>query len=284
MLRKIAKWTAILAGVLVGLLLVTVGVIHIAGGRVLAQRWDVPLTSIAIPDDSATVAEGRRLAAIRGCTGCHKEDLSGQLFFDDPLIARVTATNLSTRIPDYSDGELARMIRHGVGLDGTSSPAMPSSMFYHLSDRDVGAIIAFLRTVPPVENDLPTTTIRLMGRFGLVAGQYHTQATLIDHEADRIPPVTEEGTPNGHYLAYTTCTECHGPTLEGGGFSAAPPLVIVRGYSADEFTRLMRSGVPRGGQELEMMGGVARSRFSHFSEEEIAALYEYLGSMGVAGG
>ena len=284
MLRKIAKWTAIVAGVVVGLLFVAAVVIHIAGGRVLAQRWDVPLTSIAIPDDSATMAEGRRLAAIRGCTGCHKEDLSGQLFFDDPLIARVTATNLSTRIPDYSDDELARMIRHGVGLDGTSSPAMPSSMFYHLSDRDVGAIIAFLRTVPPVENDLPTTTIRLMGRFGLVTGKYHTQATLIDHEADRIPPVTEDGIPNGHYLAYTTCTECHGQTLEGGGFSAAPPLVIVRGYSADEFTSLMRSGVPRGGQELEMMGGVARNRFAHFSEEEIAALYEYLGSMRVAGG
>ncbi len=279
MLRKIAKWLAIVTGVLVGLVLVAIVVIHVAGGRVLAQRWDIPPTNIVIPEDSAAVAEGRRLAAIRGCTGCHMEDLAGQLFFDDPLIARVTATNLSTRIPDYSDGELVRMIRHGVGLDGTSSPAMPSSMFYHLSDRDVGAIVAFLRTIPPLQNDLPTTTIRLMGRFGLVTGEFHTQAALIDHQADRIPPLTADGTSNGRYLAYTTCTECHGQSLDGGGFSDAPPLVIVRGYSLDEFTRLMQTGVPRDGRELGMMGGVARSRFVHFSEEEITALHQYLKSM-----
>lgn len=48
MLRKIAKWASIVAGVLVGLLLVTILVIHLAGGRVLAQRWDIPLTTIEI--------------------------------------------------------------------------------------------------------------------------------------------------------------------------------------------------------------------------------------------
>jgi len=279
MLRKILKWAAVAVGALGGILLLTVVAIWIAGGRVLAKRYDVPLTTVAVPDDSASVAEGRRLAATRGCTGCHKQDLSGQVFFDDPLIARVTASNLSIRVPEYRDDELARVIRHGVALDGTSSPAMPSSMFYHLSDGDVGAIIRFLRSVPPVENDLPTTTIRLMGRFGLVTGKYHTQAALIDHRADRIPPVTENGTPNGRYLSYTACTECHGQTLEGGGFSAAPPLVIVKGYSLDEFTRLMRIGEPRDGRDLPMMGPVGRSRFAYFTDEEIEALHGYLQSL-----
>jgi len=279
MLRKILKWATVAVGGLVGVLLLAVVAIWIAGGRVLAKSYDVPLTSVAIPADPASVEEGRRLAFIRGCTGCHKRDLSGQVFFDEPMLARVIATNLSTRIPHYSDEELVRMIRHGVAPDGRGTPAMPSSMFYHLSDHDVGAIVAFLRTMPPVENELPTTTIRLMGRFGLVVGQYHMQADLIDHEADRIPPATEDGTPNGRYLAYTACTECHGQELEGGEFSQAPPLAIVKAYSLDEFTQLMQAGVPRDGRDLEMMGPVAVNRFSNFTDEEIEALHGYLQSL-----
>ncbi len=278
MLRKIAKWMAIVTGSLVGLVLVAIVVIYIVGGRVLAQRWDIPLTSIAIPDDSATVEEGRRLAAIRGCKGCHKEDFSGQVFIDDPLLARISSPNLTKILGRYSNDDLVGIIRHGVWPDGKGSAAMPSSMFYHLSDHDVAAIIAFLRSVPPVEKDLPASSIRLMARLGLVMGQYHMQADLIDHQADRIPPVTDNGSPNGHYLAYTACTECHGQALEGG-FNSAPPLVIVRGYAIDEFTRLMQTGVPRDGRDLSMMGGVARSRFSHFSQEEIKALHEYLRTM-----
>jgi mono/diheme cytochrome c family protein len=277
MLRKIAKWTVIVAGGLVGLVLLAVVVIYFAGGRVLAQRWDIPLTSIDIPDDSVAVAEGQRLAAIHGCTGCHSEDLSGGMLIDDPLLARIYSPNLTKVLDRYSDDELVRVIRHGVWPDGKGSAAMPSSMFYHLSDRDVGAIIAFLRSVAPVENDLPTTSIRLMARLGLVLGQYQLQADLIEHDADQIPPVTAEGGPNGRYLAFTSCTECHGQALEGG-FNSAPPLVIVRGYSLDEFTRLMQTGVPRDGRDLSMMGAVARSRFSHFSDEEIAALHGFLQS------
>lgn len=280
MLRKIAKWTVIVAGALVGLVLLAVVVIYLAGGRVLAQRWDIPLTSIDIPDDSAVVSEGRRLAAIHGCTGCHSKDLSGGMLIDDPLLARISSPNLTKVLGRYSDAELVRVIRHGVWPDGKGSVAMPSSMFYHLSDRDLGAIIAFLRDMPPVESDLPTTSIRLMARLGLVMGQYQVQADLIDHDADRIPPVTDDGGPNGRYLAYTGCTECHGQALEGG-FNSAPPLVIVRGYSLDEFTRLMQTGVPRDGRDLRMMGAVARSRFSRLSDEEIAALHGYLQSMEV---
>ena len=278
MLRRILKWTAIAAGALVGLLLVAIVVIYIAGGRVLAQRWDVPLTSIAVLHDSAAVEEGRRLAAIHGCTGCHSKDLSGGVLIDEPLLARISSPNLTKPLARYSNEELVRVIRHGVWPDGKGSAAMPSSMFYHLSDRDAGSIIAFLRSAPPVKSNLPTTSIRLMARLGLVLGQYQVQADMIDHDALRIPSVTAEGGPNGRYLAFTSCTECHGQSLEGG-FNSSPPLTIVRAYSLDEFTRLMQIGVPRDGRELRMMGGVARSRFTHFSEEEIAALHGYLQSM-----
>ena len=152
-------------------------------------------------------------------------------------------------------------------------------MYYNLSDGDLGLIIAFLKSVPPVENELPTSSFRLMGRLGLAMGEFEVEAAVIDHDADRIPPTMADGSPSGQYLAYTACTECHGKALEGGGFSNSPPLVIVRGYTLDEFARLLETGVPRDGRELYLMDDVSLSRFSQFSEEEIEALHGYLQSL-----
>lgn len=279
MLRKILKWTGVVVGVLIGVVVVAAVVVWIAGGRVLARQWEIPPATITIPDDSASVEEGRRLAATRGCTGCHDADLSGDMLFDDPMIAKVWSPNLTKSLQQYSDEQLVTIIRHGIWPDGTSSPAMPSSMYYNLSDEDVAAIIAFLRAVPPVENDLPPTSIRLMGRFGLATGKFNVQADLIDHGASRIPPTDNQGHPNGSYLAYTTCTECHGHEFEGGFGGQAPPLVIVKGYSVEEFARLMETGVPRDGRDLNVMDDVALSRFANFSGAEIEALHGYLQSL-----
>lgn len=79
------------------------------------------------------------------------EKLQGSLFFDEPRVARIVAPNLTRVLPTYSDAELARVLIHGVNRDGRSVLAMPSAMFYHLSDRDLGAIIAHLRSAPVVE-------------------------------------------------------------------------------------------------------------------------------------
>ena len=60
------------------------------------------------------------------------------------------------------------------------------------------------------------------------------------------------------------------------GSPDTPALSVVAGYSAAEFARLMREGVPKDGRKLGLMGGTARNRFSHFTDEEVAALYAYL--------
>ena len=60
------------------------------------------------------------------------------------------------------------------------------------------------------------------------------------------------------------------------GSPDTPALSIVAGYSATEFAKLMRDGVPRDGRKLDLMAVVARSRFSHFTDEEVAGLYAYL--------
>jgi hypothetical protein len=55
-----------------------------------------------------------------------------------------------------------------------------------------------------------------------------------------------------------------------------PPLTIVAAYSLEDFTTLMRTGVPIGGRELDLMATVAVSRFSHFTDMEIVALHTFL--------
>jgi mono/diheme cytochrome c family protein len=147
-------------------------------------------------------------------------------------------------------------------------------MFYHLDDADLGGLIAYLRTLPEKGSDtLPATSMRLLARVGLVMGKYKLEPLNITHNAPRASNGPEPVT-RGQYLARSSCSECHGQRLEGG--DRTPALMIVAAYSQAEFAHLMREGVPKDGRKLELMGDVARSRFVHFSDEEVGALYAYL--------
>ena len=79
----------------------------------------------------------------------------------------------------------------------------------------------------------------------------------------------------GQYLAMTTCNECHGLDLRGG--FDLPDLAIVAAYPEEDFRRLMKEGVAIGGRDsLGLMSTVAKDRFSHFTEQEVADLWAFL--------
>ena len=144
-MKRVLRWLGFgLGGVIVLLLLATM-VVYGLSSRILHKAWDVPLTQIIVPSGPAAVAEGRRLVTIRGCTDCHGPQLEGAAFFDDPLLGRIPAPNLSQVITGYSDAELERLLRHGVRKNGEGVVIMPSSMLARLSDADLGAMIAYLR-------------------------------------------------------------------------------------------------------------------------------------------
>src|SRR5687767_7428960 len=129
-MKIILKWLAILLGTLVVVAAAGYGGVHVAAERVLKKTYDVPLTPIPVPTDSASLAEGKRLATVRGCYGgCHgSKGLEGEVFFVEPGVARLVAPNLTKVVRQYSDAELERAIRHGVQRDGRSVFAMPSDM------------------------------------------------------------------------------------------------------------------------------------------------------------
>jgi mono/diheme cytochrome c family protein len=280
MINRLLRWLGIsLGGILVLLLLVTL-VVYGLSARILNKTWDVPLTQITVPSGSASVAEGMRLTTIRGCTGCHGPQLAGDMFVNDPMLARIAAPNLTQVMAGYNDAELERLLRHGVRKDGEGVVIMPSSMFARLSDADLGAMIAYLRTVPRVDHELPARVIGPMGRLGLVMGKFHLEPAVIDQTTPHVAVApTQDRLAYGRYLALTSCTECHGPDLKGaapGAGPAGPNLAVVSAYSDSAFRAFFRTGTALGNRRLALMSEMAELRFSHLTDDEVGALLAYL--------
>jgi cytochrome c553 len=278
-MKRPLRWIVrILAGLVV-FGIVAYAVVYVRSEQVVAQTYDVPSITIAIPTDPASIAEGRRLATIYGCFGdCHGKQVEGRLMVDDPKIARIVAPNLTAAVSNYTDPQLAVLIRNGVRPDGRSLLVMPSEAFVDLTDADLGRIIAFLKALPPVAGPDPHVALGPLGRVGLATGKFKMTAQLI---AESVPPpkAIGEDQVRGRYLARTICSGCHGSNLRGASnpdFSS-PSLEIVAGYSPEAFTRLMRSGEALGGRRnLPTMGRYSREHLSLLTDAEIGVLYSYL--------
>ena len=277
-MKRFLKWTAVsILGIFVVAALAITGLSEYR----LRQKFDIPATPVAVLADSAALVRGRHLYETRGCEGCHGPGAAGQVFFDEPMLARLVAPNVPERIRSYSDPELARLLRHGVRPNGRGVAVMPSSMFYNLDDGDLGALIGYLRTLPVKETaPLPSTSMRPLARLGLAIGQYNLEPATIVHDAPR-PANGPDAAARGQYTAMSSCVECHGQRLEGA--MGAPALMVVQAYTAPEFTRLMREGVPRDGRKLDLMARAATGRFAKFTDDEVADLYAYLSGMPASG-
>lgn len=267
-----------------GLALAGVVAVLLLGGFAVSEYRlratpEVTPPRLEIPRDRASLAEGRRLALTRGCLGCHGRDGGGQVFIDEPLLATVAASNLTTLFGERPPAALDAAIRHGVGLDGRALVIMPSAMFSYLTDADTAKIIGYLATLPEVERDLPARSVGPLARAFFIAGRFQSAPAMV---AERPPlrhdPAAEPELARGEYLAMTACSECHGADLAGSGDPEfpTPDLTIAAAYTFEDFARLMTTGEAAGGRELGVMSEVARGRFAHFTESEIAALHAFL--------
>lgn len=316
-MTRLLRWAGYgLAGI-VALALLAGAAVFVQSERVLRRTYDAPMTTFAgapaalsgaraaagagrgetglrhlapldpttggyaeVVVDPAVLAEGERLARIRGCYGgCHGREMEGGVFFDQPRLARVVAPDLTRIVRTHSDAELDRVIRHGVRKNGRSTLAMPSSMFYHLSDADLAAIIAFLRSRPPTDGPGTEIHARSLGRLGLVLGQFPMQVPQIEQLGPRMDVPPGDTLALGRYLAVTVCSECHGLDLHGDPSGSPPDLRIAAAFPPDDFARLMRAGTGLGGRELGLMKEVALGRFAYLTDDEVAALHAYLSTL-----
>jgi mono/diheme cytochrome c family protein len=280
-MRYLVRWAGIAVGSLVGLAVVGYALVYGLSERILRRSHDVPVVALTIPTDPDSIREGRRLATVRGCfSDCHGKGAEGRVMFDDPVIARIVAPNLTAAVRQYSDAQLATIIRNGVRPDGRSVIVMPAEAFIGMTDADLSRIIAFLKSLPLVPGPGPSIAVGPLGRLGLVTGKFKTVTQLIA-EAKPPPVAANPAAERGRYLARTICAECHGTSLHGAANPefTSPDLRMVASYSPEAFTRLLRLGVAIGERKLGVMGERARNNLSQLTDLEIAALYSYLHAM-----
>lgn len=224
----------------------------------------------AVPSPEA-IARGRHLVVVTDCAACHGGDLTGRLM--NLSSSTVYAPNLTVVTKTMSDTALDQAIRRGLRPDGRSELAMPSQAYAGFTDDEVAAIIADLRSLPAKGTRLPEPPPGPMLRINLATGELKTEVTRVAEA--RAPIEAGPAFERGRHLATVACGQCHGTDL-GGSTGAPGPDLTVRGYyDRNQFHTLMRTGVGVS-DDLELMSQTATTSFSHFTEDEIDSIFDYL--------
>jgi cytochrome c553 len=241
---------------------------------------EVTFDGALTPDKALQLRHGERLIHVLGCTGCHGAHLEGDLFTKGhPEWGPLYASNLTVEVPEYTDAQLAGIIRLGTHPERKSVWGMPSPVFTHLSDPDFKALVAYLRSLKPIGKKTPPPQFSAQDKKDIKAGVYKPSDQMVRELKDKLPIDLGPQYALGRYITTVTCRECHGAQLEGqkGPPGSPPNLVVVGGYSRAEFEELITKGIATGGRKLNpMMSGVARTRFNHLTLHERDALYAYL--------
>jgi mono/diheme cytochrome c family protein len=267
----------------------------------------------AASDDPAVIARGHYLVyGPAHCASCHGDPaaprtpdageppLSGGRHFDVGPLGTVVAPNI-TQDPEAgigarSDATLVRSLRYGIAHDGrTLVPIMP---FADMADRDLHAVISYLRTVTPVPEPAPPNSLSWLGAVAL--------RLIVEPSAPSGTPahrVTPERSPEyGRYLAHTVanCHGCHtrrskltgsyvGPPFAGGmeleeaGRTFVSPNLtpveggVLHGVSEAEFIRWFRARGHAGGESP-----MPWRAYSRMTDLDLSAIYRYLGTIPAA--
>lgn len=261
------------------------------------------------PTQDELVARGDYLMnGVVACGNCHTPRntdatavadmrLAGGFLIDEPAF-RAYAPNITqdreTGIGTWSDQEIVRVIREGVRPDGTIiGPPMPIPSYRDMSDSDVRAIVAYLRTVAPIRNIVPRSEYHIP--LPESWGPPLTTVPDVDRD-DQLAYGAYLGNALGH------CMECHTPMVEGsfdfsrtgaGGFLFHKPLGLehaavaanitphpeqgIGAWTDDEIKTAMTQGVSRDGRVLAPIMGFPY--YKNMSDEDLDALIVYLRSL-----
>jgi cytochrome c553 len=290
-MRRFARIAGYVAGGIAVLLFVGYTAAFTVSDRKLSTQYEVSLTTVSVPEDETAIAWGGHLVnAVTGCTDCHGPDLGGTVMGDD-AVAVMVAPNLTAGAGgiggEFTTADWVRAIRHGVRRDGSSLLIMPSYAYAHLSDRDLGAMVGYLKRLPPVDNELPAFKLRPLGRALVAAGAFDEEfvAGKMPSRADYADVEAGVSIEYGAYLAAISgCTSCHRPDLTGGpaGPPDAPPAadispVALADWDRQDFFRAMRDGRRPDGSEISefmpwrAMGGM--------TDDELNAIWMYIQSV-----
>ncbi|MBV6395786.1 MAG: Fructose dehydrogenase cytochrome subunit [Anaerolineales bacterium] len=273
--------------------------------------------------DTSQVEHGEYIATIAGCTSCHSpykaefsepaaltldqvrvlafNDLDatdqtrlmagGRAFNFGPagiVFAKNITPHAASGIGAWTDEQIRVAIKTGKSISGDILfPVMPYHVYNSMADADVEAVIAYVRSVPAVENEVPASTVA------------REPLSALPDKTGIIAPDGSDKAARGAYLVNSVmaCTDCHTPTdpssgapqmnkyLAGGqpyegpwgivyGGNITPDLETGLGsWSEAEIRRALVSGLSRDGRRLILMPWYA---YANLTDEDADAIAYYL--------
>ncbi|CCH54245.1 hypothetical protein BN8_03397 [Fibrisoma limi BUZ 3] len=288
--KKIGTWTLRILGALLFILLMAYGIIYYKTKQRLNKVYQVNIPNQQIPTDSASLASGKHILDTRGCVDCHGPDLGGKVFLDDPALGFIAGPNLTGGKGGLGRSLTAhdwiRGIKHGVDKAGKTLLIMPSHEFFHLTNKDLTYLVGYLQTLPPVDRELPKSTLGPMLRILYQVGKFPNLAPaelIKDHNAPvSFAQQTGVSKEKGKYLA-VNCQGCHGDNFKGRdlGIPGIKPSVDITAtgnpgkWTEAEFMTTLRTGRTPEGKQLNQKD-MPWNVTAQFTDEELKSVYAYL--------
>lgn len=292
-MKKFLKWFGIILAGLFALILIVIVVMAVKGNAIITQAFDVTAENVVIPTDADSIARGEHWVNAE-CIGCHKDDLSGDSEFFSAPFGHIESKNLTNGLggagTEFHDTDWIRAIRHGVNPENHSLLIMPATNFWYFSDKDLGDIIAYVKSVPAVDHETREPNLNLLGKAMIgagILGKGVLPARDIQHDQRPDYPADGVNKEYGTYLVNVSgCHDCHGSALAGGkspdpSAKAAPNLTpggdLITWQEAD-FLKTIRTGVTPKDKSLDPKQ-MPWKHFRNFSDDELNAIFLYLQSL-----
>ena len=283
-------WVKIVGGVLAGLMTLGLAALTFVAAKGLLNYYVAPAAApeLTVEGTPEQVARGEYLVNI-ACIHCHGADggtqlpLSGGLDLSGevPIPAgKYIASNITPGgvLSELTDGQVFRALRDGYGTHQRLG-FMSFLPYGQLSDDDIKAVIAYLRSQPPVTtasnggDKANLLGIMLFFGSGMVPMPVQPQGVVT------APPAGETAEYGKYVATFGECRGCHGPDMTGMAATAGSPAYpntrpLVGTWSREQFIQTMRSGVrPDGRPFAEAMPW---KNAAAMSDQDLGALYTYL--------
>ncbi len=292
----------VIALLLVGAITMTIGWRPFLGPKVR------PLTGRKFERTPERLKRGEYMVENLGCFDCHgehdwtkhpaplTEGTRGAGYANFPMAGlpgRIVPSNITpdpeTGAGTWSDDQLARAIREGIGHDGRALfPLMPYQAFAHMSDEDLASVIVYIRSIPPVHKALPPTEIIFPVKYLIRSAPQPITAPVP-------PPDLSTPVKRGEYLvAVAACADCHTPQVKGqpvpgmefaGGFildgpwgrvasaNITPDPSGISYYDEALFLEMIRTGYVKARKINQIM---PCDHYRNLTEEDLKSIFAYL--------
>jgi mono/diheme cytochrome c family protein len=293
-MKKPVKIVVASLAVLVVVVAVAAGVVSRLADRKLHRIVQLPPFQVTFASADGQLEHGEYLFKTRGCMECHGAGGTGRVLIDDKdsgFFVRTPNITSAAASParDYTDTDWVRALRHGVKPSGEPLWIMPCEDYARMTNADLGAIVAYVRSLPPADTAGVQLGLPLPIKVAYVLGAIKDAAETIDHTAPAPEAVPDDPLARGEYIAQG-CIGCHGAHFSGGkipsapaewpeaaNLTSAPDSAMAHYTSAEQFKSMLRTGKrPDGSAVSDVM---PFKSLAYMNDGEIDALFAFLKSL-----